>query len=312
MHSKTTPFFTPYYSFIFLLCVCFSPKNMALHHEVNTLLDVAYGEHPLQTMDVYVPHNAHDAPIIFMVHGGAWKTGDKAARAVVKHKVRRWVSKGFIFISINYRLLPDTAVISQYYDVMLALHTAQQRATSWGGSPSQLILMGHSAGAHLVTLLSSAQSQTPPHHLLPTHLLPNHLSHHLDLQWLGTIAIDSAVYDVVTFMHKPRVKKIYSQAFGKESRYWQLLSPYFLLHHNIPPFMAICSTQRNDDACTQATTFTDKARRYRSSTQVLAVDLSHRGTNIQLGKRNSYTQAVETFMRSLSPQVSDLLTPTVK
>ena len=291
-HLQTAHLLKPYY-YLFILCgLCFSPHSFSLNNNMNKQIDIAYGEHVLQKMDVYYPSNTKDAPVIFMVHGGAWKTGDKSSRAVVTHKVKRWVSKGFIFISVNYRLLPDTPVLSQYYDIIRALQFAQKNATSWGGSPSQFILMGHSAGAHLVSLLSSTHTNTA------NAPLPH---------WLGTIAIDSAVYDVDALMRSGRVNRIYTGAFGQQPAYWSSVSPNDFLNQKIPPFMAIASAQRKDAAASQATAFINKARHYGTRAQVLSVDFSHHGTNIALGQDNAYTRSVEVFMRSLSPQVSVLL-----
>ena len=55
-----------------------------------------------------VPPQAQRAapPVIFMVHGGGWRIGDKAMGRVVQEKVNRWVPKGFILISATYRMLP--------------------------------------------------------------------------------------------------------------------------------------------------------------------------------------------------------------
>ncbi|RFC36436.1 MAG: alpha/beta hydrolase fold [Candidatus Nitrotoga sp. LAW] len=118
--------------------------------------DLAYGRDNQQRMDVYLPQQANGAPVIFMVHGGAWRWGDKGATAVVQNKVARWVSKGFIFISVNYRLLPKARPLEQAQDIASALATAQSRATSWGGDPRKFIVMGHSAGAHLTALLTAS------------------------------------------------------------------------------------------------------------------------------------------------------------
>ncbi len=280
-------------SSIILLCIIVSsiasPLCFSFGNDITTFRDIAYGEHALQAFDVYSPKHAHNAPVIFMVHGGAWKTGDKSSRAVVKHKVKRWVNNGFIFISVNYRLLPDTPVLSQYGDIVSALQFAQKNAASWGGSASQFILMGHSAGAHLVSLLSASQHNT---------------SSSPSLDWLGTIAIDSAVYDVTTLMRSNRVKRIYTRAFGQQPRYWSAVSPYDFLKQKIPPFLAIYSSQRKDNARSQVTSFIEKAQGYGAQAQTLAVDLSHRGTNAALGKNNAYTHSVEAFMRTLSPQVA--------
>lgn len=73
---------------------------------VQTLKDVAYGPHPQQVMDVYFPAkvltNQTPAPLTMMVHGGAWKIGDKNRAAVVKNKLNYWNKRNWIFVSINY------------------------------------------------------------------------------------------------------------------------------------------------------------------------------------------------------------------
>ena len=108
-----------------------------------------YGSDKQQRFDVYGPLEAKEAPIIFMVHGGACSLGNKAQGAVVENKVARWVPGGFIVISTNYRLLLTVGPIEQAKDVARALAVAQDKAASWGGDRTKFILMGHSAGAHL-------------------------------------------------------------------------------------------------------------------------------------------------------------------
>ncbi len=80
-----------------------------------------------------------------MVHGGGWRVGDKAIGRVVQEKVNRWVPKGFILISANYRMLPASVSV-QASDVQAALVAAQQRAGTWGGDPGRFILMGRPQG----------------------------------------------------------------------------------------------------------------------------------------------------------------------
>ncbi len=139
-----------------------NPRRISrLPEGVQRLFDVPYGNDPLQRMDVYLPPAAARpsagprAPILFMVHGGAWRTGDKAMERVVQEKVARWVPLGFVLVSVNYRLLPDTGVALQAHDVATALATVQQRAAQWGADGTRTVLMGHSAGAHLVSLLNA-------------------------------------------------------------------------------------------------------------------------------------------------------------
>ena len=101
-----------------------SPKALAIAPAVTVVRDVSYGADPKQRFDVYVPRGARNAPVVLMVHGGAWRTGDKQSRGVVGRKVERWTREGIVVISVNYRLLPNTDPIDQARDVARALAAA--------------------------------------------------------------------------------------------------------------------------------------------------------------------------------------------
>jgi len=271
----------------------------ALPTGVQRIAGVPYGTDPAQRMDVYVPTSpttgtnsllasAVRAPVIFMVHGGGWRHGDKAMGRVVQEKVNRWVPKGFILISINYRMLPDAPVAVQERDVQAALMAAQQRATTWGGDPGRFILMGHSAGAHLVALLNARAPQALREGAWP---------------WLGTVVLDSAVMNVPAYMRAPHMP-LYDDAFGADPAYWVAMSPFHQWTVGAPPMQMVCSTQRADDPCQQ---FTDMARHVRhlgGRAEVLPQDLSHGEINAQLGLDGDYTRAVEAFMGSLDAEVA--------
>lgn len=253
--------------------------------------DVPYGEHAKQRMDIYLPRQAVGAPVIFMVHGGAWRLGDKGASAVVEHKVAHWVAQGQVFISVNYRLLPDTAPVEQAQDVARALAAAQRQAASWGADPAKFILMGHSAGAHLLALLSAAPTKA-----LQLGARP----------WLGTVLLDSAALDVVKIMQSKH-PRFYDRAFGNDPAYWRAASPLLALSDNIGPLLAVCSTRRAD-SCAQAQHFVAQANALNGQASVLQQDLSHKGINQQLGQPGAYTAAVDAFIGSLDPSVIQLLT----
>ena len=120
-----------------------SESQAPLPDGVRVERGIAYGSDKQQSFDVYIPAQAKNAPVIFMVHGGAWSMGDKSMERVVKNKVARWVPKGFIFITTNYRLLPNADPLEQARDVVSAIAVAQAKAESWGGDSSKFILMGH-------------------------------------------------------------------------------------------------------------------------------------------------------------------------
>ncbi len=248
---------------------------------VTLVRDVSYGSDPRQTFDVYIPKAAAKAPVIFMVHGGAWKTGDKGADRVAGNKVAYWCARGYILVSANYRMLPDADPLTQARDVASAIAEAQAKAAGWGGDRAQFILMGHSAGAHLVALLSSSPALAGP------------------LRWLGTVALDSAALDIEQIM-QGRHMRLYDDAFGKDLAYWRAISPYAQLAQAGQPLLAVCSSQRSD-SCEQARRYAAKAGGFGTRVQVSAQDLSHMEINQSLGQEGAYTQAVDQFIRSLLP-----------
>lgn len=56
-----------------------------------------------QVLDVYMPDNARNLPVVFWIHGGGWQAGDKTQ---VQHKPRVFTEQGFVFVSTNYRFWP--------------------------------------------------------------------------------------------------------------------------------------------------------------------------------------------------------------
>lgn len=276
-----------------LILLCCNPTAYPNDFDTNIttktqfLKNIAYGHHPQQAMDVYFPVKAltdkTPAPLIVMVHGGAWSRGDKNNAAVVKNKVDYWTKQNWIFISINYRLVPDVTVQQQTQDIAEALIYIQKQAPHWHADSKRLVLMGHSSGAHLVSLLTTRPlwltSQPQP--------------------WRATVALDSAAYHVEKIM-QTRHARLYDQAFGDQPSNWRALSPTFQLQQALPAFLAVCSTTRPDQPCAQAQQFIQQAQKLGTKVQLLPLPLSHIEINKSLGKNNPYTQAVNQFIQSNS------------
>lgn len=112
-------------------------------------LDLAYGDHERQKLDIYAPENASGLPVMLYIHGGAWKMGNKG---MVDDKPQFFTSRNWIFVSANYRLLPDGKHPANVQDVASALAWVHNNIEKYGGSTDRIILCGFSAGAHLVAL----------------------------------------------------------------------------------------------------------------------------------------------------------------
>lgn len=267
------------------LLLCSLIATAALPAGVRRIADVAYGADPRQRFDVYLPEAppAVRAPLIVMVHGGAWMIGNKATPQVVENKAARWVTRGAILVSVGYRLVPQVGPLEQADDVAHALATVQQLAPSWGGDPARVVLMGHSAGAHLAALVGASPTIAQRAGALP---------------WLGTVALDSAALDPAALM-KTRHARFYDRVFGNDPALWQAVSPTAVLSAGAPPMLLVCSTQRADGSCAQSQRFAAHATAHGVRATVSAQDLSHLEINATLGLPGPLTDAVQAFFDSI-------------
>lgn len=252
--------------------------------------NVSYGKEPAQVFDVYAPTHARGAPVIMLIHGGTWRIGDKDSSLQIAPKLARWESRGFVLLTVNYRALPKTLPLDQARDIAAALAAAQEKAASWGADRHKFILIGHSAGAHLVALLATR---------------PELVSEQGASPWLGSILLDSSALDIPALMNA-RHQPLDEHAYGSDPAYWQAVSPFHQLQHAMPPLLAVCSTRR-PEACPDARRFVSKASALGTRAALLTQDLSHEEINAMLGKESPYTTAVEAFMRGLDREVAQAL-----
>jgi arylformamidase len=118
----------------------------------NVKRDIPYASpaHARQVLDVYSPPNAKNLPVVFWIHGGGWQTGDKSD---VQVKPQAFMDKGLVFVSTNYRLLPDVEMGTIVRDIATSIHWVHDHIADYGGDPKRLFIMGHSAGAQLAALV---------------------------------------------------------------------------------------------------------------------------------------------------------------
>lgn len=243
--------------------------------------DFSYGPEARQTLSVYAPPNAHDAPIIVMVHGGAWMFGDKDNDGVAQPKASHWGNSGAIFVSVDYRMLPQAAPMAQAQDVAAALAYVQHHAREWHGDPSRVVLMGHSAGAHLVSLLAVTPALTRAASVQP---------------WLATVSLDSGAVDVAAIMNNPHAR-FYDRVFGNDPAGWAAVSPYDRMSSApAAPMLMVCSSERRE-SCPANERFVAKTHQLGGKADVLPVPLSHMEINRTLGAQNTYTSQVDAWLK---------------
>jgi arylformamidase len=120
-------------------------------HAQRVTRDVPYATaSPRQILDVYAPDGAKNLPVVFWIHGGGWQAGDKTMVAL---KPKAFMDAGFVFVSTSYRLLPNVDMGGLTKDVADALGWVYKNIAAYGGDPSRLLVMGHSAGGQLAALM---------------------------------------------------------------------------------------------------------------------------------------------------------------
>ena len=200
----------------------------------NTIahLNISYGSEPLQKLDVYAPRGVSDSPVVIFVHGGEWAKRDKTD---VSYKPKFLNENGIVFVSTNYRLSPPAVHPDHVNDVAAAIEWVHKHIAEYGGSPNKIVIMGHSAGCHLVTLVS-----LDPRPLSRAGMKP------ADLR--GVVAWSGGSYDLVQMvgrggMYAPYIRK----AFGEQETTWRDASP--VTHVNdakpLPSFLFISVEPNN-------------------------------------------------------------------
>ena len=174
---------------------------------------LAYGTSPLQSLDFYAAPARGSAPLIVFVHGGGWKRGDKG-NATGAAKIAHFADEGYAFASVDYRLVPEARVEEQAQDVASAVAYLAANAKRLGIDPGRIVLMGHSAGAHLAALVA-----TDPRYLRAAGLELDRLA--------GVVLLDGAAYDVPAQMRDGAriMRQTYAQAFGDDEARQRALSP---------------------------------------------------------------------------------------
>ncbi len=125
--------------------------------------DVAYGQADGASLlcDISVPDGTGTHPVAILVHGGGWSAGDKSGSdhpgngADVTPWFAAFADANFTWVSINYRLAPAHRLPAGFEDVQTAIRWVKAHATEYHGDPTQIVLVGHSAGGHLVCLAAT-------------------------------------------------------------------------------------------------------------------------------------------------------------
>lgn len=208
--------------------------------------DVPYAEpkNERQTLDIYSPAQGDGHPVVFWIHGGGWQTGDKS---MVEHKPKAFVDRGFVFVSTNYRLLPNVDMQTIFRDVAKSLGWVHKHIGEYGGDPSRILVMGHSAGAQLAALMSTDDRYLKAEGV-PLAVLK------------GCVPVDGDTYDVPAIIEtaetrrrvhgQPQAKFGHREKFGNDPSKHRDYSAvtHVAKDKDIPPFLVLYVADHPDNS----------------------------------------------------------------
>ncbi|GHI01213.1 alpha/beta hydrolase [Neobacillus kokaensis] len=184
--------------------------------------NLTYGDDPRQKLDVYAPNikSSHSYPVIIYVHGGGWMRGDKFN---VADKPSFFINKGYVFVSVNYRLSPKVTYKEMAKDISSAIKWVHDHAAQYHIDKNRINLMGHSAGGHLVTLIA-----TNPHFLNQAGLTQEMVN--------SVVNLDGPI-DLVEYIPK---NERYKKVFGQDRQVWAEASPVsYAGQQQLPPMLLV-------------------------------------------------------------------------
>jgi acetyl esterase/lipase len=255
----------------------------------------------LNQLDLYAPPGLDPRsrrPLVIFVHGGGWLRGDKGNQ--IAGKAGLFTSAGYLFASLNYRLSPDPIDLGDSdrvmfpdhpHDVGEAIAWLNRHVSEHGGDPTRMILIGHSAGAHLVSLVATEPSYVDAYGVAPSRIR-------------GVVSLDTAGFDIAARAASAN-PALYLNAFGTPaenalSDAWNRASPIRFAGAEDPPFLLVTQQRARSGANNRAMA---AALGQDPATAVIQVPLDHEGINDAVGAAGDptgETAAIMSFIRRVT------------
>jgi acetyl esterase/lipase len=207
---------------------------------VEVIKNISYGSAGIKNrLDIYRPKNlpSQGCPVLLQIHGGAWMMGSKDFQALPLMNLM--ASKGWICVSINYRLSPSVSFPAHLEDCKKALCWIRSHGKAYGMSTDFIAVTGGSAGGHLASLMPLTANNKALQQANPD----------MDTSIQACVPL-YGVYDFLFQYHPGRknsfvdlIKNRVIHASPEEDReLWELASPISQINENAPPFMIVHGT----------------------------------------------------------------------
>ena len=126
--------------------------SLQARHSLPCTLDEAYGTSAGEKLDVFpaAPASTSAAPVLVFIHGGYWRSLDKADHSFIAPTFAR---AGACVVIPNYDLCPAVTIPQITMQMVRTLAWVYHHIAQYGGNPRNITVIGHSAGGHLAAML---------------------------------------------------------------------------------------------------------------------------------------------------------------
>lgn len=219
----------------------------------SVLYDIPYGDYSRQTLDIYLPDtpdSSHSTIVFF--YGGSWQSGDKNQYRFVG---QAFASQGFIVVIVNYRLYPEVYFPVFIKDGAKAIQWVHSNIQQYGGSNQHVFLAGHSAGAHIASLLATDESYL--------------LAQGGNFSWIKGVIGIAGPYDFLPLTDS-NLKTLFSQVPAEETQ------PIHFVKANLPVFLLVTGDHDQRVLPRNTVNFAKKLRLYHVQvSEIIYPDIGH-------------------------------------
>jgi len=189
-------------------------NSLAKFGDYSLSSDLRYGSHSANKLDIYQPERAAKGTIIFF-YGGCWGACETLPKEQYRFVGQTLADKGYLVIIPDYRLYPNVLFSEIMHDAVSVVDWVVENGSDFGAQDDRVILMGHSAGAHIGAMLTTNEDYLGE----DKH---DHLS-----SFIGLAGPYAFKYD------QPYQYKLFSEMTYEQSQ------PYYFVDGNEPPMLLL-------------------------------------------------------------------------
>jgi alpha-L-fucosidase 2 len=250
--------------------------------------DVEYaraGDQPLH-LDAGVPEGDGPFPVVILVHGGGWSSGDRRGDITILTNALN--AARFTWFSVDYRLAPAHRWPACHEDVLAAIRWVKTNAHRFKGDANRIALAGYSAGGHLAVHAAVLADDATRVQAVAALAAP--VDHVADSERRGGLS-----QSLQKLLARPPELDPATRALLRD------LSPVNFIRPGLPPFVLVHGTADNSVPYAQSLQLRDRLRAARVPVeQITLTNAPHRITEWRLYQADWAEQLVAMLARALA------------